>query len=390
MANTRRWKQNTTWKFRDVLDQWRGLAQGTRLSIALGSLGIAAVCLGLSWWVVFSPGSGPQDLTANTRVVLYTSTDAFLVTPIVKKFEEQTGLTVQVVGDTEATKTTGLVERLLAEKAAPRCDVWWSNEASGTVMLAKAGVLAEYSSKEEAKFGAAWPRHLRAQDRTWYGFAQRARVIAYNTNRVTKQSAPKTLRELTRPEWSGRVGMARPQFGTTRTHIAALLVIHGPDATREWLAGMRGNGVKIFDGNSSVARALSVGEIAVGLMDTDDALSGKANAWPIDFNYEILDKPGTNIKGLPSLGPVVIPNTVGLIRGGPHPNEALRLANFLLSEEVERMLATSDSRNVPIREGLAKELKIDLIPNAAPATPEQCAQRLDEADRLIAEFFPLQ
>lgn len=389
MVNTRRWSQNTRWKLRDVLDQWRGLSHGLRLGIALGSLGIAGVCLALSYWLVFSPGSGPRDLTTNKEVVLYTSTDAFLVTPIVARFEEQTGLKVQVVGDSEATKTTGLVERLLAERAAPRCDVWWSNEASGTVTLAKAGVLTEFSSKEEARFGAAWPRHLRAQDRTWYGFAQRARVIAYNTNRVTKQAAPRTLRELTRPEWSGRVGMARPQFGTTRTHIAALLAMHGTDATREWLAAMQANGVKIYDGNSSVARALSVGEIAVGLMDTDDALSARPNSWPIDFNYEALDKPGTNIKGLPSLGPVVIPNTVGLVRGGPHPNEALRLANFLLSEEVERLLAQSDSRNVPIRESLATELKVEPIPNPAPATPEQCAERLAEADKLIAEYFPL-
>lgn len=390
MVNGRKYKQEASWKAKDALERWRALPKSTRWMVAFVSLGVAAFALGVSGYFVFLHKGGGHDVDATHEVTLYTSTDAHLVTPIVAKFEEVSGLKVRVVGDTEATKTTGLVERLVREKDDPRGDVWWSSEALGSVALAKAGVLEGYASREEGKFPGGWPKHLRAEDRTWYGFAQRARVIAYNTNRVAAMNAPKTLRELAESKWGGgKVGMARPQFGTTRTHVAALVALHGSEATGAWMAALKGNGVRIFDGNSSVVQALSVGEIEVGLTDTDDVFSGKANNWPIEMVLESVDKPKVVVKGLPSVGAVVIPNTVGLVRGCPHPVEARRLADFLLSADVERILAASDSRNMPIRPELAKELNVPMIEHAAPVSSEQCATSLEEADRLIAQYFPL-
>lgn len=390
MANTRRWREEVRWKVLAWVGAWRALDKSTRWTIALGSLGFAACSLTVSgYFVFFYKGSG-SGIESNLDVTLYTSTDEFLLGPILEKFETDTGLKVRVVGDTEATKTTGLVHRLIEEsqRKEPRCDVWWSNEALGTVTLANSGILEPFASKQEALLGAAWPRHLRGEDRRWYGFAQRARVIAFNTNRVARPNAPKTLRDLTRAEWAGKVGIARPQFGTTRTHVSALVAMHGEEAVREWLAALQNNAVRVYDSNSAVVQGLSVGEIEVGLTDSDDVMSGQRNQWPVDMVFEAADKPG-KVTGLPSLGSVVIPNTVGLVRGGPHPNEARRLMDYLLSAEVERALATSDSRNIPIRPALAKELGSLTVVDAAPASPEDCAKAMDAADALIAEFFPL-
>jgi iron(III) transport system substrate-binding protein len=63
------------------------------------------------------------------EVVLYSSVDDFLLREVVAAFEAESGVRVRLVGDTEATKTTGLVERLLAERGRPREDVWWSSRA---------------------------------------------------------------------------------------------------------------------------------------------------------------------------------------------------------------------------------------------------------------------
>jgi len=384
-------KADLKWKLRDLWESWQALPKTTRWQIALGSLAAAALAITLSAWLVFGrrpSASNPED---SGEVVLYTSVDSYLIAPVTQAFEAATGLKVKVVGDTEATKTTGLVERLLAEKSAPRADVWWSSEAMGTVALANAGVLDPFASKSESQIPGGWPPHLRAPDRTWYGFAQRARVIAYNTNRVSKINAPTRLRDLTRSEWAGKVGIARPQFGTTRTHIGALVAMHGVDEARAWLEAMRANDVKIYDGNSSVVQALSVGEIEIGLTDSDDVYSGQRNTWPVDFVFESVDKPSaTRPKGLPSVGPVIIPNTVGLIRAGPHPNQGRRLADFLLSAEVEKILATSDSRNMPIRPEVAKAAGLTPFPDPAPARPADVADAMAQADKLIAEFFPLQ
>jgi iron(III) transport system substrate-binding protein len=379
-----------TWKWREGYERWRALPLRTRALTAAGLLALAVVSLTLTGWLFLTKGSAAHDGTGAGQVVLYTSADAPIAAPVIAEFERLRGIKIAVVTDTEATKTTGLVQRLIAERGSPRADVWWSNEALGTVSLAEAGVLEPYASRSEGEIPGGWPRHLRATDRTWYGFAQRARVIAYNGNRITAQNAPTRLRDLTRAQYAGMVGMARPQFGTTRMHVAALVALHGVEPAREFLTALKDNGLKLYDGNSAVVRALAFGEIDVGLTDSDDVLAGRRNGWAVGMNYEAVDKAtASRTPGLPSVGPVVVPNTVALVRSAPHPNEARQLVDFLLSAKVEQLLAEGDGGNVPIRADLAKTLSIEPIPDPAPVTASQMGQWLKQADKIIAEVFPL-
>lgn len=382
-------RRDLSWRLRDAYDRWKALPLRTRASVALGLTALMAVCLSLSLWLFLSRGRAAHDGQGTGEVVLYTSADLPVARPIVDEFERTTGLKVLLVTDTEATKTTGLVQRLLAERQNPRADVWWSNEALGTIALSNEGLLDPVASRAEMDMRGRWPAHLRATDRTWYGFAQRARVIAYNSNRVSKANAPTRLRDLADSQWHGKVGMARPQFGTTRMHIAALVALHGADATREFLVALRDNGLRLYDGNSAVVQALSAGEIEVGLTDTDDVLAAGRNQWPVEMIFETPDKPNLKIKGLPSAGPLIIPSTVGLIRGCPHPAEARRLMDFLLGERAEELLALGDARALPIRPDLAKRLNSPEIPDSARVSPEQIGRHLAQADAIIGQVFAL-
>ncbi len=145
------------------------------------------------------------------------------------------------------------------------------------------------------------------------------------------------------------------------------------------------NGVRLYDGNSAVASALANGEIEVGLTDTDDVWAAQREHAPVDFVYESVDKPpapGMNApKGLPSIGPLVIPNTVGKILACPHPNEAGKLADFLLSSTVESMLAESESRNIPIRPELAKKFDRQTVTNPAQVAARQVDEALPHAEK---------
>ena len=78
------------------------------------------------------------------EVVLYVSADDYVVRPIVEAFEAESGLRVRVLGDTEATKTTGLVQRMRTERDNPRADVFWSSEVYLTIRLADKGLLAPF------------------------------------------------------------------------------------------------------------------------------------------------------------------------------------------------------------------------------------------------------
>jgi len=285
--------------------------------------------------------SGCSDPDAPS-VVLYTSTDDAFARAVVEAFETETGVRVELVGDTEATKTTGLVTRLQAEAGSPRCDVWWSSEPLGTILLAESGVLEPGGM--EGTVPADWPDELVGDGWDWVGFAERGRVFVYATDRV--EEPPTTLAELTGPAWRGRVGMARPQFGTTRGHMALLHARWGEARFSDWLGAMRENGVRLYDGNARVVRAVYEGEIDAGLTDTDDVWVAIANGWPVGMTWDAA--PDGADGRWPSPGPTTIPNTVGIIRGGPNPEHARTLAAFLVSERVERLLAASDSRNIPV------------------------------------------
>ena len=78
-------------------------------------------------------------------LVVYCAHDSIYADQILHEFEQQTGISVAVRYDTEATKSGGRVELLLQEKAHPRCDVFWNNELLGTLQLADEDMLLALS-----------------------------------------------------------------------------------------------------------------------------------------------------------------------------------------------------------------------------------------------------
>lgn len=288
------------------------------------------------------------------RVTLYTSVDDTFAKMVVRQFEEETGITVDVLGDTEATKTTGLVTRLQSEKDNPTCDVWWASEPMGTILLARDGVLEPGAM--EGTVGEDWPSTFRAQDWTWVGTALRRRVIVYAPDRV--DTPPTSMGDLIDPVYKGRVGIARPQFGTTRIHMALLAAHWGIGGLEDWLQQLKANGVRVYDGNATVVRAVAMGEIDIAMTDTDDVWSGQKNGWDVAFaplSEDHLASPPTSRYDLPA-EQILIPNTVAIVKGAPNPDLAKQLAAYLSSETVERLLYESTSGNHPVNAALRAEL----------------------------------
>lgn len=100
-----------------------------------------AGCLGL---VLLLGACGKQ--TPPREVVIYTSVDQVFSEPVLKEYEQKTGVRVRAVYDVEAAKTTGLVTRLQAEKDRPQADVFWNNEFAQTIGLQESGILSPYVS----------------------------------------------------------------------------------------------------------------------------------------------------------------------------------------------------------------------------------------------------
>ena len=275
---------------------------------------------------------------AAREVVVYTSVDQVFAEPVLRQFERETGIRVKAVYDVEAAKTTGLATRLAAEKERPRADVFWNNEYLQTLRLKQQGLL----EASDPKLGAGLPAKGFDPDGYWFGLGARARVFLVNTTRLKPADYPQALTDLLDPKYpAGQVGIALPLFGTTATHAAALYATQGTDKARDFFQQIQSRGVRILDGNSTVRDQVVAGALWFGLTDTDDALQAVERGAPV-----AVVAPDQNTVGTP-----VIFGTVACMKGAPHPAEARKIIEFLLSEKTGQALVRSGCFQWLLREG---------------------------------------
>lgn len=325
-----------------------------------------------NWVVVLLVAMSPA---VAEEVVVYTSLDQVFSEPVLRAFEEETGIRVRPVYDVEASKTTGLVNRLIAEKPNPRADVFWNSEVGRTLVLKDKGVLTPYRSPSAADI----PDQFKDPEGYWTGFAARARVLIYNKDQLTEDALPASIFDLTEPAWKGRFAMAYPLFGTTATHVAAWYAALGPDRTEAYLRALKDNDVLIVDGNATARDLLVQGEVPLAFTDTDDVNVAIQSGKPVGMLFP--DKDG--------LGTLLIPNTVALVAGGPNAESGKRLIDYLLSRDVERRLAFSESMQIPVRDGVERPAHVPPYDGIAAMEVDYAdiADNLERATLFCRELF---
>ncbi|MBI3892244.1 MAG: extracellular solute-binding protein [Candidatus Wallbacteria bacterium] len=338
---------------------------------ALSSVAAAAAIL----FSVVAATAVPAE--SRQEVVCYVTHDRPFSEPVLQRFERETGTAVRSVYDTEASKTVGLVNRLIAEKARPLCDVFWNNEPARMVMLAQKGLLEEW--QPTAANGI--PPTFRDPTHRFYCFGARVRVLIYNPKLVKPDQAPKSVLELAHPRWKGKACIANPLFGSTSTHVAALALRLGDVRLRGFLEAMVSNQVQIVASNSVVRDVVAAGTASIGLTDTDDALGAIRS----DKDVAMV-APDQEAGGM---GALMLPNTVALMAGGPHPQAARRLAEFLLSASVEQELAAGEAGQIPLRMGLAppKWLGLERPPRAMEIDFNAVAGKIPVTAAMIKEVL---
>jgi iron(III) transport system substrate-binding protein len=314
---------------------------------------------------------------AKRSVTIYVSTDRVFSEPILREYERRTGVKVDAVYDTEETKSTGLANRLLAEQGRPQADVFWSNEPVRTLVLKSRDVLAPYRSPSAEGI----PSVLIDPDGYWTGFSARIRVVAYNTNLVKADEAPKSIFDLADPKWKGQVAIADPRFGSTSFHVAALYALAGDEKMDEFFRRLKANGVRVVPGNSVVRDLVVSGKVKVGLTDTDDVNVALEDGKPVAMILP--DREG--------LGVPVMPNMVSLIASAPRPEEARKLIDYLLSADVERQLAQSEAVQIPLHAGVPGPKNLPAIDTFKPMTLDyaKAASRVEDVTKRLATILGL-
>lgn len=353
-----------------------------RLGRAFGLAGLlVALSVGCGSEPSASPENGANESGGSAggegRVVIYSALDEVFSKPLLEEYAEQTGVRVEPKFDIESTKTFGLVQAVITEASRPRCDLFWNNEIIGTLRLKRLGLLQPFEPAHASEF----PENFRGKDGTWYGFAARARILLVNTEVVPEAERPTSIQDLLDPKWKGKIGIAKPLFGSTRTHVACLYAHWGAEKAEKFLKDLKANDVQVLSGNIQVAQAVGQGQLAFGLTDTDDALGELGAGSPVTIVYPDREPD--------QLGTLFIPNTLAMIKGAPHPEEARRLADYLYSSEIETKLAEGPSGQIPLNENVHVTLRVETprTVHAMPADFEKAADLWDEvATYLIREF----
>jgi iron(III) transport system substrate-binding protein len=302
--------------------------------VALTSVGII-FCVGAlaaAIWPAWFTGS-------QNALVVYCAHDSVYADAVLKDFQKQTGIAVNVLYDSEATKSLGLVNQLKNEKSSPHCDVFWNNELLGTMDLAHEGVLEPYMGKGYERI----PAQYKDPEGRWAGFAARMRVVIVNVNTMPKDGTP-SVEPLNKD--IARAAMSNPLYGTTLSHFSILWQLHGGTWLKSWYVELRKKGIRVLAGNARVKDAVADGVCDFGWTDTDDCFEAIDDHQPVRMEPALI----AETTQAATHGPytIVIPNTAALVRGTRHRKEAERLIDFLLSAETEMALAKSKSRQIPL------------------------------------------
>ena len=296
------------------------------------------------WLVAAAVALAGCSATRTNAVTVYVSEDQVFSEPILKDFEQETGITVNAVFDTEEAKSTGVMNRLLAEKNNPQADVYWANEPVRADVLKQQGISAPYKPVAAGEI----PDQFKDPEGHWTGFSARARLLVVNQKASSK---PTGLLAYLDPKTKGKGVIANPLFGTTTAEMAALFTLWGDEKGKQFLDGLKANKVKLAGSNGESADFVASGEFEFALVDSDDAVDRLRHGKPLEIVYPD--------QGEGEVGVLILPNAVALIRGGPHSDNGKKLIEYLVSKETERKLAFADCAQIPLHPGVAtpKEIK---------------------------------
>jgi iron(III) transport system substrate-binding protein len=186
---------------------------------------------------------------------------------------------------------------------------------------------------------------------------------------------PKSIFELADPKWKQQIAIADPRFGSTSFHVAALYAELGNERADEFFRQLKANDVKIVPGNSVVRDMVARGEVKAGLTDTDDVNVALEDKQPVAMVF-----PDAEGMGVP-----IMPNMVSLIANGPNPEAGKNLIDYLLSADVERMLAQSEAVQIPLRQGVEGPKNIPALSSFKPMTLDygRAAQHVEDVTKRL-------
>jgi iron(III) transport system substrate-binding protein len=304
-----------------------------------GSSGTAASSTGTggSTTAVVAPAGTGTPAALDGDIVLYSGQHEQTVTALVQAFEAAEHIKVDVRSDDEAT----LAEQIIQEGASSPADVFFGENPASLNTLDEKHFLAPTA----AATLSAVPAADSPTDGDWVGVSARSVALAYNTKMITEAALPTSVLDFAKPAWKGKVGFA-PGETDFQPIITAIIKLDGVDAATTWLKGLKAN-AKTYDDNEGLVAAVDRGEVATGILDhyywyrlRDEVGAGKVSS---ALHFFAAGDPGS----------LVDVSGAGQLASSKHPRSAQAFLAFLVSQQAQTIIATSESYEYPLLAGVA-------------------------------------
>ncbi|MFA9479168.1 iron ABC transporter substrate-binding protein [Phycisphaerales bacterium AB-hyl4] len=315
----------------------RGMWAKHRMWLAVAA---AAIVLGgaVVWLLPRGEGSSVEQL------VLYSGRSRSLVQPMIRQFEQETGIRVRVrYGESSQLATT-----LREEGRRSPADVFWSQDAGTLGAL----VRAERFEALPESLVADVPMVYRSADRYWVGTSGRARVLAYSPERVSSEELPTSVFDLADRRYRGRVAWA-PTNASFQAFVLAMRRVHGDDVARQWLTDLRANGARAYANNTAIVQGIAAGEVDFGL--TNHYYLLRFRDTHADYPVEQTAFEAGDVANL------VLTSGAGVLAGARNREAAERFVAFLLSQSTQRYFVT-ETFEYPVVDGVE-------LPSDGPIDP---------------------
>ena len=288
--------------------------------------------------LITSAAASTSALAAN-EVNVYSYRQPYLIEPMLKDFEKQTGIKVNVI-----FADKGLEERVKQEGELSPADVLLTVDISRVMKIVKAGVSQPVKSKV---LESNIPAQFRDSNGDWYGLTKRARVIYTSKDRVGKLPAGFDYLDLAKPEYKGKVCVRSGKNAYNVSLFASMIAHYGEEATKAFLQGLKANlAQKPQGGDRDQVKAIKEGicDYALGnsyyygkMLDDE-----KQKAWA---ESAILNFPqgkfGTHFNI----------SAVAVAKHSPNKANAIKLIEFLSGDKAQALYAQLN-HEYPVKEGV--------------------------------------
>lgn len=283
-------------------------------------------------------------------LTLYSGRGEPLVAPIIEAFTAQTGIRVNV----RYAGTAELAVLLQEEGARSPADLYWAQDAAAL------GAVVDLFAPLPEALVADVPAAYRDSENRWVATSGRGRVVAYSTERVDGAELPASIFDLTDPKWKGRIALPATN-GSFLAHVTAMRVLHGDEATAEWLAGIKANEPVAVRNNTAAIQAIGDGEADIAVTN---------NYYLVRFLNRDADFPVTQtlFANQGDIGNLLLVAGMGVLNNSDQQAEAHAFIEFLLSPAAQQYF-TGEVSEFPIIPGAIvtrQDINIDDVLQAAP------------------------